>query len=244
MIEDGVLDGVDAAIALHVWSSLPAGICYFDDGYSLASADLFKAWLRAPGGHGAYPHESKDPLFALGPVLTALYGIASRRIDPLRQSVVSLGQIHAGTAANIIPSEIFLEGTIRAYEPAVRQQLWVEVENAFKIAEVMGGCYEFQLTKGYPAMVNDLEVNGWIRLVAGDLLGQTAVENAEFGMGAEDFAFMTKAVKGAMFMLGAAGLDDTERKHHTDTFDINEQILPIGAAVLAETARRFVTGQF
>jgi amidohydrolase len=243
MIADGALEEVDAAIALHVWSELPAGQCYFQDEYSLAAVDSFKAWLRAPGGHGAYPHHSKDPLFILAPVLTALYGIPSRRIDPLRPSVVSLGQVHAGTAPNIIPDEVFLEGTLRSYEPAVREQLRIEVERALKISEVMGGSYELELALGYPSMFNDPGVNGWLRSVAGDLLDPSAIQEAEFGMGAEDFAYMTEAAKGAMFMLGAATPDGVQRGHHTNIFDIDDSILPIGAAILAETARRFVTGQ-
>ncbi len=243
MIEDGALEGVDTAIALHVWSDFPAGKCYFHDEYSLAAVDTFKAWLRAPGSHGAYPHQSKDPLFILAPVLTAIYGIPSRRINPLRPSVVSLGQIHAGTAPNVIPDEVFLEGTLRSFEPAVRKQLQIEVERAFQISEVMGGGYELELAFGYPAMFNDVGVNGWLRSVAGDLLDPDAIQEAEFGMGAEDFAYMTEVAKGAMFMLGAATPDGVHRGHHTNNFDIDDSILPVGSAILAETARRFVTGQ-
>jgi amidohydrolase len=242
MLNDGALEGVDAAIALHVISDLPAGICYFQDGNSLASVDSFKGWIRGDGGHGAYPHKGKDPLFMLGPILTYLYAIPSREINPLRSTVVSLGQIHGGATSNVIPREVFIEGTIRSYEQEIREQLWQEVEQGFKLSESLGGSYEFQLTKGYPAMINDSEVNGWIRSSARDLLNDDQVAEREFGMGAEDFAYMTRLVKGAMFNLGAAAPNEAKRHHHTDTFDIDETILPIGAAVLAETARRFVTG--
>jgi len=242
MIQDGALEGVDTIIALHVWSDYPSGTCYFQDGYSLAAVDSFKAWIRAKGGHGAYPHKTKDPLFILAPVLTALYGIPSRRIDPLRRSVLSLGQVHAGSAPNIIPNEVFLEGTIRSFQEPVRRQLWAEVENALMISQVMGGSYEFQLSKGYPAMVNDSEVNDRLRRAAKELLGEAAVLDTELGMASEDFAYMTQAVPGAMFMLGAAPAEGPTRYHHTDIFDIDEKVLPLGAAVLAETARRFVTG--
>jgi amidohydrolase len=243
MIADGALEGVDAVIALHVFSDRPAGDCCFQDGHSLAAVDSFAAWLRASGGHGAYPHLSTDPLFMLGPVLAALYGIPSRRINPLRPCVVSLGQVHAGAASNVIPSEVFLEGTIRSTDPAVRAQLWAEVENAFKISEAMGGSYQFKLSKGYPSLYNNPGVNSWLRQVSGELLGKTAVHDDEFGMGAEDFAYMTEKAPGAMFMLGASLDDGVLRNHHTDMFDIDESVLPLGAAILAETARRFVCGQ-
>lgn len=243
MLADGALDDVDAIIALHVWSNYPAGVFYFEDGYSLAAVDSFKAWIRGDGGHGAYPHETNDPFFILSGVLSHLYGIPSRRVNPLRSSVVSIGQIHAGSAPNIIPNEIFLEGTIRSYEPTIRQQLQLEVEKAFKLSELMGGSYEFELTCGYPALWNDPGVNNWMRQVAAELIGEEYVQETEFGMGAEDFAYMAAKSRGAMFMLGAAKADGIKRRHHTDIFDIDESVLASGAAVLAETARRFVTGQ-
>lgn len=243
MVDDGALEGVDAVIALHVISDAPSGQVYFQDGYSLAAVDSFKAWVRGSGGHGAYPHTSNDPLYMLGPILNALYAIPSRRVNPLQPCVVSLGQIHGGTTSNVIPGEVFLEGTLRSYDPAVREQLWAEVERALKMSEVMGGSYAFKLEKGYPALFNSAEVNGWMRGIAREVVGETAVLDTQFGMGAEDFAFMAQKAKGAMFMLGAATPDNIVRHHHTDIFDIDERVMPIGSAILAETARRFVTGK-
>lgn len=243
MISDGALAGVDAVIALHVASDYPAGQLRFQDGYSLANVDSFKAWVRGGGGHGAYPHTGSDPLHMLSVILPAIYAIPSRRINPLRGCVVSLGQISGGAAPNVIPNEVYIQGTIRSFHDDVRQQLWTEVENAFKLSELMGGSYQFQLDKGYPALYNDAEVNSWLRDVAQEFGGETAVTNTEFGMGAEDFAYMAREAKGAMFMLGAAIDDGVARHHHTDIFDIDESVLPLGAAILAETAHRFVTGK-
>ncbi|MBK8988087.1 MAG: amidohydrolase [Chloroflexi bacterium] len=241
MINDGALDGVDAVIALHVASDRPSGAFYFQDGYSLAAVDQFEAWIRGDGGHGAYPHNGSDPLFMLGPILNTLYAIPSRQIDPLRACVVSLGQVCGGTTTNVIPNSVHLLGTIRSHEETVRKQLWAGVERALKLSETLGGHYELTILPGYPAMYNDARVNGWLRQVTKELMGETAVINAEFGMGAEDFAYMTQKTPGAMFMLGAATPDGTKRHHHTDIFDIDEDVLAYGTAVLAETARRFVT---
>lgn len=243
MITDGALAGVDAVIALHVASDSPSGQLRFQDGYSLANVDSFKAWVRGGGGHGAYPHTGSDPLHMLSVILPAIYAIPSRRINPLRGCVVSLGQISGGAAPNVIPNEVYIQGTIRSFHNDVREQLWTEVENAFKLSELMGGSYQFQLDKGYPALYNDAEVNSWLRDVAQEFGGETAVLNTEFGMGAEDFAYMAREAKGAMFMLGAAIDDGVARHHHTDIFDIDESVLPLGAAILAETAYRFVTGK-
>ena len=243
MIDDGALEGVDAVIALHVASHEPAGYLGFQDGYSLANVDSFQAWVRGDGGHGAYPHTGSDPLHMLSLILPALYAIPSRQINPLRGCVVSLGEVTGGAAPNVIPNEVYLQGTIRSFDDEVREQLWAEVENALKLSEYLGGNYDFKLSKGYPAMFNDVNVNGWMRGVARELLGEEAVVDSEFGMGAEDFAYMTRQAPGAMFMLGAAIGDGIVRHHHTDIFDIDENVLPLGTAVLAETAHRFVTGQ-
>ena len=240
MIEDGALEGVDAVIALHVWSTYPAGIVYLHDGLSLAAVDTFDAWVRGDGGHGAYPHTGSDPLAMLVPILSSLYAIPSRRIDPLLPVVVSLGQIAGGKIHNVIPNEVHLKGTIRSFDTGVREQLWHEVECALKLSVELGGSYELKIIKGYPAMDNDPEVNQWFRAVADDLAGSQTIQDLAFGMGAEDFAYMTQKSRGAMFMLGAAIPDGIERNHHTAGFDIDESVLPLGAAILAETARRFV----
>lgn len=243
MINEQALDGVDAVIALHVSSDKPSGHFMFQDGPSLAAVDSFNAWIRGDGAHGAYPHTGSDPIFMLAPILAALYAIPSRRVNPLDASVVSLGQVSGGAATNVIPNEVMLRGTIRSMTPEIREQLWRDVEGVLKMSELMGGSYELQITKGYPAMINDPEANNWMRQATTDLLGPEAVVSSRFGMGAEDFAYMTQQAKGAMFMLGAATPDGVVRHHHTSTFDIDEGVLAPGAAVLAETARRFVTGQ-
>lgn len=243
MIQDGALEDVDAVIALHVDSNTRAGFCQFDDGYSHAAVDSFEAWIMASGGHGAYPHIAGDPLYMLGPVLTALYAIPSRRINPLKSCVVSLGHIQGGSASNVIPSEVYLQGTIRSYEQEVREQLWREVEQAFALSKALGGDYRFHLQKGYPSAFNHEHVNDWMRDVVRDLGGTDRVVDADFGMGAEDFAYMMQLAPGAMFLLGAKLDDGRARGHHTPIFDIDESVLPLGAAILAETARRYVTGQ-
>ena len=176
-------------------------------------------------------------------MLNALYAITSRKIAPLSPCVISLGQISGGAAPNVIPNEVYLQGTIRSHDADVREQLWAEIENAFKLSQMIGGSYELKIYKGYPALFNDARVNDWMRSVAREVVGETVVIDVPFGMGAEDFADMTQKAKGAMFMLGAATPDGVVRNHHPDIFDIDETVLPMGTAVLAETARRFVTGQ-
>lgn len=244
MIMDQALAGLDRVIALHVNSTKPSGQIELCDGFALAAVDSFEAWIRGDGGHGAMPHQGVDPLYLLSSVLPQLYGIPSRRIDPAAKCVVSLGQISGGSANNVIPAEVYIQGTIRSLDDAVRQQLWQEVEQCFRIVEPLGGSYRFQLHKGYPAMINDAEVNDWLRAVALDLTAPDAIVDSPspLSMGAEDFAYMTQAMPGSMFMLGAAV--ENGGAHHTPRFDIDEEALPLGTAMLAETAVRFVTGRY
>ena len=243
MIADDALEGVDKVIALHVDSKTRAGTCRFSDGYSMAAVDEWKAWIYGSGGHGAYPYTGTDPIHMLSHVLPALFAIPSRLIDPLEPCVVSVGQVHAGTTSNVIPSEVFLHGTIRSFDETIREQLWGEVEKAIKLCEAFGGSYKFDLKKGYPASFNSAEINTHLRATVTDLLGADAIyeEPKAFGMGAEDFSYMSRKAPGAMFMLGAAIDDGIVRNHHTPIFDIDESVLPKGAAILAETARRLVT---
>jgi amidohydrolase len=240
MIADRALEGVDHVIALHMASTEEAGKLIFHDGYSTAATDRFEAWVRASGGHGAYPHKAGDPIFMLSAILPMIYGIPSRRIDPLEPCVVSLGEVRGGSAFNVIPSEIYLRGTVRTLSPQTRAQVEREIENCFKLAAAMGGSYEYHLHKGYPPLYNTPKVNGWMRTVTRDLLGEGAIVEQPIGMAGEDFAYMTEIAPGAMFSLGAKVEGGGD--HHTPLFAIDEETLPLGAAVLAETARRFVTG--
>ena len=242
MLRDGALDGVDAVIALHVDSMQPFGKVTMRDGWDSAAADQFKAWITGSGGHGAYPHEATDPLWMLGPVLQALHGIVARRVDPQQPAVLTVGQVHAGTASNVIPPEVFLHGTLRSYDEGVRNLLAEQVERALSIVRPLGGDYRLEISRGYPAGKNSAVVSGWLARTATDMLGADALDPTPPGMGAEDFAYMTDRVPGAMFHLGAA-VGDMPRAHHTPVFDIDERCLPVGAAILAETARRFLSGE-
>jgi len=243
MIEDGALEGVDAVIALHVDSTLPIGQVTIRSGWTSAAVDDFKASLLGTGGHGAAPHEGTDTVLMLAAVINALYSIKSRRLDPVQPSVLSVGVVRGGNASNVIPAEIYIEGTLRSYSEDVRIKLAEEVERAFGVARALGGDYRLKITRGYPAGWNDQRVAGWLERVSREFLGDSAFDQSPAGLGAEDFAYMCRQAPGAMLMLGAAIDDGMIRAHHTPIFDIDERCLPIGAAILAETALRFLKGQ-
>lgn len=243
MVEEGALSGVDAVIAIHVDSTLPVGQVTVRSGWVSAAVDDFQGYITGSGGHGAYPHETTDPVFMLIPVLTALYGIRSRRINPMEPAILSVGAVQGGGASNVIPHEVFINGTLRSFSEATRTRLADEVEKAFAVARAYGGDYRLKIQRGYPAGWNNEKVAGWLEQVAGGFLGAGAIDNTRTGMGAEDFSYMAQQAPGAMLMLGGAIDDGVLRPHHTPIFDIDERCLPIGAAILAETAARFLKGE-
>ncbi len=243
MIADGALEGVDAVIALHVDGTLDTGHICGGDGWVGAAVDSFRAHIIGQGGHGAFPHQTVDPIWLTAHVLNALYALPSRRVAPLQPCVVSVGIIRGGSADNVIPNAVYLEGTLRSFDDKVREQLIQEVEHTMAITQALGGDYQLEIERGYPATYNDPTVVGWLRRVGSDLLGKDRVGTEQKAMGAEDFGYMAKLAKGAMVRLGVKPANAEPRYSHTSTFDLDEQALPIGAAILAETARRFICGE-
>lgn len=239
MIEDGALEGLDAVIALHVDNNTPTGQIEISGGKASAAVDSFLATIIGQGGHGAYPHKTVDPTFILAQVINAIHGIRARRIQPIRSAVISIGSIHAGHTSNVIPDSLEMMGTIRSFDTEVREQLSEELEKAFAISRAFGGDYTLTIDKGFPPMYNDPEVAELIRQTASEMLGEDKVNEDEAQMGAEDFSYMSQLAPGAMLSLGVK-IDDTPRPAHSPTFDINEDALPIGAALLAEVAYRLL----
>ena len=239
MVQDGAMAGVNAVLALHVFAGAPVGEISVDSGPASAGVDTFWVTVTGQGVHGAYPHKGVDPIHIAAHVILALNGIISRRVDPFDAAVISLGSIHGGRVSNVIPESVELAGTIRYELPEVQKQLHAEIERALGVARALGGDYEFKMEYGGPPMINDAGVVDVIRQVATDLLGSANVKPKEKGMGAEDFGALSERAPGAMFRLGCQ-IGDEERKGHSPTFDLDERCLPIGAAVLAESALRLL----
>lgn len=240
MIQAGVLDGVSAAMALHMNPERPLGEVWVHTGYSMANVDNFRAVITGSGGHAAYPHLTTDPTWLLGPVLQALHGIVARRVSPLEPAVVSVGQIHAGATNNVIATEVRLEGTLRSYHPAVRELLIQELERAFSVARALGGDYELEVTRGEPALINSALVNQAILASVQALYPDCRVSDIPFGLGGEDFGHMSQQVPAAMFFLGCGLSDGVARGLHTPIFDLDERCLPMGVGILVDSARRLL----
>jgi amidohydrolase len=243
MIEDNAIAGLDAVIALHVDPGLASGKISIREGHILANSDEVFARVIGRGGHGASPHLARDPVFMLAPVLTAIHGIVSRWVKPTEPAVITVGRLAGGTVSNVIPGHVALDLTVRSISDEVRAQLLVEIEQALAITRALGGDYELRIRHGYPALYNNPDVAGWIRETAVTLLGADNVVDGQLVMGGEDFAYMTRASRGAMLRLGTWRAGDKRRFLHHPEFDLDENALPIGAAVLAQTALRFFRGE-
>jgi amidohydrolase len=242
MIEDGAMVGVDAVLTLHVDTDIKTGNIAAGAGPVTAGVDTLHATITGQGGHGAHPHETVDPIYLAAHVILALHGIASRRIDPFEPSVISVGAIHGGQADNVIPQQVEIKATIRYMDPEVQQILHTEIVKALSVARALGGDFEHRFEIGYPPMFNNASASELIEAAAGDLLGEGHLSPAMRTMGAEDFGFFSSLAPGAMFSLGCE-INGDKRVAHNPRFDIDEDCLPIGAAILAETALRLLRQQ-
>ena len=240
MSDEGAMDGVDYIIAQHVDPLKPVGTIGINAGPSSGGVDSWYAEIRGIGGHGAHPDKTIDPFYILAHVILALNGIVSRRINPFDPAVVSIGSISGGFTENVIPESIKLTGTLRFTNEAVHQQIHAEMQRAFDIAKTLGGDYSLRYEIGGPPMINDKMVSDVIEKTGQDLLGTENVHEIHKTLGAEDFGEFMKHAPGAMFTLGTQKHGHEEYLLHHPRFDLDERALPIGTAMLAETAKRFL----
>ncbi len=239
MIEAGALDGLDAILALHVNSDLPPGQVLVVPGYATAFGDYYEATILGKGGHDAFPHQAVDPIHIAAQIVNAIHGICSRRIDPLQPALVSVGTFHGGESGNIIPESVKITGTIRGLKDEVRDQLAAELERALGIARTLGGDYQLMIRRGVPSTINDANLVEAFQRSAVEMLGMDSLAPAQLGLYAEDFSYMSRLVPGMFAMLGVR-IGDESRPFHSSIFDLDESALPIGSALLVDTACRLL----
>jgi IAA-amino acid hydrolase len=240
MLQDGVLEGVNAVVGLHIWPEVPAGKLSLSPGPQMAAAGKFWATIYGQGGHGASPHNTVDPIVLCAHAILALQSIVSRRLDPIEAGVVTVGTVHGGTRDNIIPGHVDMTGTLRSLKPEVYQQLCDEVVRALGIVRALGGDFEVKFGPSIAVTRNDPALTRFVIQVAEDLLGPDAVVPAEPDMGGEDFGAFAARVPGCYMRLGGGFPGGPLRNHHDARFDFDESALPIGSATLAGVALRYL----
>lgn len=246
LIEQGnILEGVDAALALHVHAATPVGKLNFRFGQVLAFSSRFTITIKGVGGHAARPHLGVDAIAVAVQVYQSLQYLVSREADPVQPLVITVGSIAGGTAPNVLAGEVLLHGTVRCAEEAQAAELPGKMERVIKgVCEATKAAYVFDYLHGYPALINDVAFARAAAASAGELLGEDAIlteENME--MGGEDFAFIARRVPSVFFRLGIGNVErGIIHPVHTSRFDIDEAALPVGVAALARIAMDYLNG--
>jgi amidohydrolase len=244
MVAEGLLEKPvpDIALGLHLWNERPLGWLGIASGPVMSAAETFKVTLAGKGGHGAAPHLAVDPVLAAAQVVTGLQSIVSRNVAPLQTAVVSVTTIHAGEVFNVIPSQAEMQGTIRTFEPAVRQRVLARFE---QIVHGVAAAFEceahIEMAPISPAVINDPAVTQRVREIAENLLPNDQISSDERTMGSEDMSWILEQVPGCFMFIGSAnaarGLDAA---HHHPRFDFDELALPKAAALLEACTRSFL----
>ena len=245
MIDEGLFERFpcDAVFAMHNLPGLPAGKLYFRDGAHMASGDTVNIILQGRGGHGAMPHMANDPTVAAASIIIALQTIVSRNVNPLHAVVVSVGELHAGSACNIIPDQVRMSMTVRTLDRAARDQAEQRVKDIIQAqAQSFGVEAEVDYQRGYPVLVNAPAETEFARQVARSLFGPDGLEAAgEPVMASEDFAFMLEQVPGCYLFIGnGTHIQEGGCSVHNPHYDFNDQLLPVGAAFWVELVRAYL----
>jgi amidohydrolase len=242
MIRDGALDGVDAVYGVHLWSPLPYGIVATRPGPFMACPDEFEIEIRGKGGHAGMPHESADALVAGAALVTALQTIVSRNVNPLESAVVSVGQLHAGTANNVIADTCKLSGTIRSFTPETRELVRRRLEDILRHVCAMHGVdYRYRFIEGYPPVVNDEFEALRLLETAARALPECRVIRSDPVMAGEDFSYYLKERPGCFVFVGAGKEDGTSAPHHHPLFDLDERAMLTAAKLLVAAADDFAS---
>ncbi len=244
MVEAGVLEGVDRVVGLHLYSLMPAGQVGVRPGPSMAAADAFTLHLQGRGAHAAMPHEGVDTVLMAAHIVVALQSLVSRETDPVKTAVVTIATVQAGEGAhNIIPETAVLKGTLRTFEPELRERLMRRIaELAQGIAAAMGGSAWVEWKPGSPAVVNDPVLVERFQQVAKEVVGEEGVLEVPPVMGGDDMAEFLNRRPGVYFWLGAGSPSpEQNRPHHHPGFWIDdERALPLGVELLVRTVLDFL----
>ncbi|SOC34672.1 M20 family metallopeptidase [Ureibacillus acetophenoni] len=234
MIEDGCLDGVDVIFGTHLWAPTPLGEVWVRQGPIMAAADRFEITINGVGGHGAEPHNSVDAILIASHFVTQLQSIVSRRINPLKSAVISVGHFEASNPFNVIAGKVELKGTVRTFDEDIRTQIEKEIELLLKsVCEGAHATYDYTFFRGYPPVVNHPEETKFLAEVAGQINEVEQVIECDPLMIGEDFAYYLEKVPGTFYITGAKDPSwETAYPHHHPQFNFDERAMLIAAKTL------------
>ncbi len=237
MIKEGVLENPKPAgiIGQHVMPLIDAGKVGFRSGVYMASTDEIYVTVYGKGGHGAMPHLNIDPVLITSQMIVTLQQVVSRNANPIIPSVLSFGKVIANGATNVIPDSVYIEGTFRTLDETWRTEAHKKIiQIAESICAGMGGRCEFNIVRGYPALINEEKITASARAGAVEFLGKENVLDLEIWMAAEDFAFYSQQTNACFYRLGTRNeAKNITSSVHTSTFDIDERALETGMGLMS-----------
>lgn len=247
MIEEGVLDGVDAAFAMHIAPNVPAGVIVWKQGAAMASADEFLITVNGRGGHASTPHWATDPIPIAAEIILAIQSMVTRKINAFDPAVVTVGSVISGTTNNVIPESAAIEGTIRAVSDLTRFAVHENLERiATKVAEAHDATATVTIKRGYSVTVNDGPFASFVARTADQLFGDGHTFNIDTPiMGAEDFGYVLEKVPGAMVFLGICPPDNPDPFNapacHSNRMMLHEETMASGIALHVAVAEKYLS---
>ena len=242
VLESGHVDDVEAIFAVHVTHHYDLGEMMVKDGVVTAQSDAFYVDITGKGGHGARPHEAIDAVIIAGSFINTIQTLVSREVDPLHPSVVTIGEVHAGSAPNVIAETARLTGTIRTTLSPIREHIHKGMRRtADALSALHNASIDIEIREGYPPVQNTAEETEWAREAAAEIVGADNLKDAEHpSMGAEDFSFFLQKIPGVYARLGARLPECEYIPLHSPAFDIDERALDIGARYFDRVARKAI----
>lgn len=238
LMEEGALEGVNAAVALHLGAHLPSGVMLVGEGPVMATAHEITVRVLGRSAHAAFPQEGVDAVVLAAQGVVAAQTAVSRRIAPTEAGVVTFGRIQGGTVSNVIAEEVTLQGTIRSFSPEVHERLVSGIEGAFRGLEPQGAWVKFEYGTAFPTVMNHPRMTAVVKEGLTEVFGSPHVQPQPPLLTGEDFGFISQEIPSVFFWLGAA-LEEP-RSHHHPRFDFDETVLPTAAAAMATSAVRLL----
>ena len=246
MVEEGVLQNPrpDYSLALHLWNEKPVGWIAAAAGPTMAASETFSVRITGRGGHGALPHTAVDPVVTAAQIIMALQTIVARNADPVETAVVSVTSVHGGSAHNVIPPYVDLDGTIRSFDPEIRAMVLRRFREIVEgVAGALGCSTEIVIDDITLAVDNDPALVEKVQNVAAKMFPDANLMTEFQTMGSEDMAYMMDDIPGCYFLVGSANPEkNLDAKHHHPKFDFDEAALPRAAALMAAAALDVLNG--
>ncbi len=236
MLEEGAFADPrpQAVFGLHALSGLPLGVIGYTSGPALAAVDHFRAAITGVQTHGAQPQAGVDPVVMAAQAILSLQTIASRNVHPLKPVVVTVGMVHGGERFNIIPDSVEIEGTVRTYDPEVRDLVEKRMNEVLDgITSSGGGSFSLSYDRGYPATINDTELTAESVLTVRQIVGEANTQELDPTMGGEDFSYFANEVPGFFYRLGIHREGTRTGPHHSPFFRADDASVAIGMRVMS-----------